>query len=129
MAHYETDFLTIEWDDSIEAVIMNWTDFAKGDDYREGLNEGLELVEQHTAVNWLADLREMGTVTNEDQQWTRDEWHPRAFDTSMENMAIIQPESVVAEMSVDELVQEIGEQITMNIFDNREDARAWIGEQ
>ncbi|WP_246989350.1 STAS/SEC14 domain-containing protein [Halorientalis marina] len=129
MAHYETDFLTIEWDDSIEAVIMNWTAFAEGDDYREGLNEGLELIKQHNAENWLADLRDMETVTSEDQQWTQDEWHPRAFETSMENMAIIQPKSVVAEMSVDDLVQEIGNQITMNIFDNVEEAKTWIDEQ
>lgn len=129
MTHYESDFLTIEWDDSIGAVIMNWTDFAEDDDYREGLNEGLKLVKQHSAENWLADLREIKTVSQADQEWTQDEWHPRAFETSLANMAIIQPESVVAEMSVGDLVQEIGEQITMQIFDNKEDAKAWLAEQ
>lgn len=129
MAHYESDFLTIEWDETIEAVLMNWTGYAESDDYREGLNEGLALVRQHSAENWLADLRELKTVSQEDQEWTQAEWHPRAFETSLANMAIVQPESVVAEMSVEDLVQELGEQITMQIFDNREDARAWLDEQ
>jgi len=129
MAHYETDFLTVEWDDSVEAVVMNWTDFAEGDDYRDGLDAGLELVKQRNAENWLADLREMKAVAREDQEWTEDDWHPRAFDTSLANMAIVQPESVVTEMSVEDLVQEIGEQITMQIFDNRQDARNWLDEQ
>ncbi|WP_324760047.1 STAS/SEC14 domain-containing protein [Haloarcula sp. GH36] len=129
MAQYESAFLTIEWDGSIEAVIMNWTDFAEGEEYREGLNKGLEVIEQHGAENWLADLREMGAVSQEDQEWTRNEWHPRAFETSLTNMAIIQPESVVAEMSVDDLVQEIGEETTIQIFDNREDAKTWLDEQ
>jgi hypothetical protein len=129
MAQYESAFLTIEWDGSIEAVIMNWTDFAEGEEYREGLNKGLEVIEQHGAENWLADLREMGAVSQEDQEWTRNEWHPRAFETSLTNMAIIQPESVVAEMSVDDLVQEIGEETTIQIFDNKEDAKSWLDEQ
>ncbi|MFC7074871.1 STAS/SEC14 domain-containing protein [Haloarcula halophila] len=129
MAQYESAFLTIEWDGSIEAVIMNWTDFAEGEEYREGLDKGLEVIEQHGAENWLADLREMGAVSQEDQEWTRNEWHPRAFETSLTNMAIIQPESVVAEMSVDDLVQEIGEETTIQIFDNREDAKSWLDEQ
>jgi hypothetical protein len=129
MAQYESAFLIIEWDGSIEAVIMNWTDFAEGEEYREGLNKGLEVIEQHGAENWLADLREMGAVSQEDQEWTRNEWHPRAFETSLTNMAIIQPESVVAEMSVDDLVQEIGEETTIQIFDNKEDAKSWLDEQ
>jgi hypothetical protein len=129
MAHYEAEFLTIEWDDSIEAVIMNWTGFAESDEYREGLNEGLELVKRHDTENWLADLREMKTVSQADQEWTQDDWHPRAFETPLSNMAIVQPESVVTEMSVEDLVQEIGEQITMKTFDNRADARAWLEEQ
>jgi hypothetical protein len=128
MVHYESDFLTIEWDESIEAVIMNWTDFAEGEDYREGLNEGLELVNRHNSENWLADLRDMKAVAEEDQEWTQEEWHPRAFESPLTKMAIVQPESVVAEMSVEDLVQEIGEEITMQVFDNRSEARAWLNE-
>jgi len=126
MSYYDSDFLTIEWDESIEAVVMNWTDFAEGEDYREGLNEGLELVKRHDSENWLADLRDMKAVSQEDQEWTQEEWHSRAFDSSLEKMAIVQPESVVTEMSVEDLVQEIGEQITMQIFDNKSDARDWL---
>lgn len=50
-AHYESDVLTVEWDDDLEAVVMNWRDFASGDAYREGLNAGLELVEETGATN------------------------------------------------------------------------------
>jgi hypothetical protein len=128
VTHYQTDFLTIEWDESTEAVVMNWTDFVEGDEYREGLNEGLELVKRHNSENWLADLRDMSAVSQEDQEWTRDEWHPRAFELPLTKMAIVQPESVVAEMSVEDLVQEIGEQITMQIFDDTSEAKAWLNE-
>lgn len=127
MAHYTAPHLTVEWDRSLEAVVMNWHDFAKGEDFREGLEKGLELVERKGARNWLADLREMGTVSKEDQRWTNEEWHPRAFRTSLSNMAIIQPENVVANMSVENMVTEIEDAgVVSHVFDNRPEAESWL---
>jgi hypothetical protein len=130
MSYYDSNFLTIEWNESLGAVEMNWHDFAQGDDYREGLNSGLELVEEKRAANWLADLRDMGTVADDDQTWTNEKWYPQAFDTTLSNMAIIQPESVVANMSVENIIQEVGdEEITTHIFDNRSEAESWLADQ
>ncbi|RKD88095.1 STAS/SEC14 domain-containing protein [Halopiger aswanensis] len=129
MAHYESDVLTVEWDSSLEAVVMNWHDFATGETYREGLNAGLDLAIEKGAANWLADLRDLGTLSEDDQQWTQEEWHPRAFESSLSNMAIVQPESVVANLSVEDLVQEVGSNTTSRIFDDRDDARGWLREQ
>lgn len=130
MSYYDESFLTVEWTESLDAVEMNWHDFAQGEEYREGLNEGLELVEEKRAQNWLADLRDMGTVADDDQTWTNEEWYPRAFDTTLSNMAIIQPESVVANMSVENIIQEVGDdKITTHIFDNRSEAESWLADQ
>lgn len=129
MAHYESDVLTIEWDAALGAVVMNWHDFATGETYREGLNAGLDLAIEKDAANWLADLRDLGTLSEDDQQWTQEEWHPRAFKSSLSNMAIVQPESVVANLSVEDLVQEVGSNTTSRIFDDRDDARQWLREQ
>ncbi len=130
MSYYESDALTIEWDPTTNAVVMDWHDFAKGDHYRDGLEKGLELVEQKQAENWLADLRDLGTVTQEDQQWTQEEWHPRAFETSLSNIAVLQPESVVANMSVENLVQEFGSNDNKSrIFSDRDKADSWLDAQ
>ncbi|WP_408959330.1 STAS/SEC14 domain-containing protein [Natrinema sp. 74] len=129
MAYYESPALTVTWDGELGAVTLNWHDFAHSDQYREGLNQGLELVREKNARNWLADLRDLGTVRQDDQQWTHEEWHPRAFETSLSNMAIIQPESVITNLSVDDLVQEVGSNVTSRMFDNRPDAEAWLREQ
>ncbi|OIB57133.1 STAS/SEC14 domain-containing protein [Natrialba sp. SSL1] len=129
MAYYERDHLTIEWDSDLETVLMNWQAFAKEDDYRDGLDAGLDLAIEHGAENWLADLRDLGTVTQDDRDWTHDDWHPRAFESSLQNMAIVQPASVVSNMSVEEMVTEVGENTTSRIFDNRDDAREWLRNQ
>ncbi|GAB7017845.1 hypothetical protein [Halostagnicola bangensis] len=130
MSYYESDALTIEWESTIDAVVMDWHNFAKGDQYREGLEKGLELVEEKRAENWLADLRDLGTVTQEDQEWTQEEWHPRAFETSLSTIAVIQPESVVANMSVENLVQEFGSNENKSrIFSDRAEAESWLKNQ
>ncbi|MFB6146368.1 MAG: STAS/SEC14 domain-containing protein [Halobacteriaceae archaeon] len=130
MPHYDEPHLTATWDRSLGAVVMDWHEFAQGAPYREGLEAGLELVTEQGATRWLADLREMGTVAEDDQAWTNEQWFPRAIQSDLEYMAIIQPESVVAEMSVDNIMQEVGDgALTTHYFDNRRDAEAWLDEQ
>ncbi|WP_299263947.1 STAS/SEC14 domain-containing protein [Halorientalis sp.] len=130
MSYHEADHLTVRYDESVDAVVMNWHNFARGEDFREGLDTGLELVEKRGAKNWLADLREMGTVADDDQEWSNTDWFPRAMGTSLLNMAIIKPESVVANMSVDNIMQEVeGGDLTTHYFDNRDEAEQWLKEQ
>lgn len=127
MAHYDESHLVIDYESQLDAVVMNWEDFAQGEPYREGLNAGLELVNQRNASNWLADLREMGTVTDEDQEWSNEEWFPRALESSLDHMAIVQPESVIANMAVENIMNEVGDgAITTHYFDNRDEAEAWL---
>jgi hypothetical protein len=108
---------------------MKWHDFAQGGDFREGLNAGLELVQNKGATNWLADLREMGTVSDEDQEWSNNNWFPRALESTLTRMAIVQPQSVVANMSVENIMQEVGDgNLTTHHFDDRTDAKEWLQE-
>jgi hypothetical protein len=130
MSHYDERHLTVRWDDSLDAVVMEWHEFAEGEPYREGLEAGLELVQEKRAANWLADLREMGTVAEDDQEWSNEEWFPRALDSSLSNMAIVQPESVVADMSVENIMQEVGDgALKTRYFDDRTQATSWVEEQ
>lgn len=127
MSHYETSYLTARYENSLDAVVMKWHNFAEGEAFRDGLDAGLDLVQEESAGNWLADLREMGTVTEDDKQWTNDDWFPRAMQTSLSNMAIVQPESVIASMGVDKIMQEVGDgELKTHYFDNRSEATRWL---
>jgi hypothetical protein len=130
MPHLEKDYVVIEYDGSLDAAKLRWRGFVDGEKFREALNEGLVLVEQESADNWFADLRELETVAEEDQQWSNEEWFPRAIDAGLKNMAIVQPESVVAEMSVDNIIQEVdGADLVTHYFDDPDDAREWLAGQ
>jgi hypothetical protein len=130
MAYYDEDHLTAQYDGDLNAVVMKWHDFAQGDAFRAGLDAGLELVQRENAENWLADLREMGTVSDEDQEWSNNNWFPRAIETSLSHMAIVQPESVIANMSVENIMQEVGDgELKTHYFDNRSEATNWLQDQ
>jgi hypothetical protein len=130
MAHYDEDYLTAQYDDTLDAVVMEWHDFAQGEAFRNGLNAGLELVEKENAENWLADLREMGTVAEDDQEWSNNDWFPRALETTLSYMAIVQPESVIANISVENIMQEGGGgDLKTHYFDDYAEATQWLRDQ
>jgi hypothetical protein len=130
MAHYDKDHLTATYDDATDTVVMEWYTFAEGEPFREGLDAGLDLVKQEGAENWLADLKDLGTVDQDDQEWSNQDWFPRAMETTLTNMAIVQPESVVANMSVENIMQEVGDgAITTHYFDDRAEAEDWLAAQ
>jgi hypothetical protein len=130
MAHYDEDHLTITYDPGLDGVEMDWHGFANGEAYREGLNEGLALANERGAENWLADLRDMESIPEDDQEWSNEEWFPRAIDSSLRNMAIVQPESVVANMSVDTIMEEVADgALTSHYFDDVDDAKSWLRER
>lgn len=130
MAYYDEDYLTAQYDGDLNAVVMKWHKFAQGEAFRNGLDAGLELVQKENAQNWLADLRDMGTVADADQEWSNNDWFPRALETSLSHMAIVQPESVVANMSVENIMQEVGDgQLKTHYFDSRSEATQWIRSQ
>jgi hypothetical protein len=127
MPYYDEDYLTAQYDEELDAVVMEWHDFAQGTAFREGLDAGLRLVQKEGAENWLADLREMGTVSNDDQEWSNTDWFPRAVETSLAQMAIVQPESVIANMSVENIMQEVGDgALRTHYFDTRSEAVQWL---
>lgn len=128
--YYDEDHLTVKYEKDLDAVVMDWHSFAQGDVFRDGLDTGLELIQKEQAENWIADLREMGTVGDDDQEWSNNNWFPRALETSLTHMAIIKPESFVANMSVENIMEEVGEgELITHYFDNRAKAEQWLKEQ
>lgn len=127
MVYYDEDHLTVQYNEDLDAVVMKWHDFAEEETFRDGLDAGLELVQKENAESWLADLRDMGTVADADQAWSNNNWFPRAIETSLSQMAIVQPESVIANMSVENIMQEVGDgELKTHYFDNRSEATQWL---
>lgn len=127
MIYYNEDFLEIKWDGNIDTVIMTWKAYVMGDLFRLGLNKGLELIELQKTGRWLADLRKMENLTIEDQEWSSNDWFPRAVKGGVRKMAIIIPENTMANMALKNIMNNVeGIDIETKYFSSFEEAYQWI---
>lgn len=124
---WETPFLTIHWDEEIQAVQMEWKQFAGGDDFRAALDKGLSLIAVKQAHRWLADLRNLGPVTAADQRWSNEDWFPRAIAGGIRAMALVAPHRAVAQLSVRTIMSKVDDkELETAYFDSVEAARNWL---
>ena len=127
MENFSAPYLNIYWLEDIEAVRMEWKKYAAGKDFRNGLDTGLELIRKKNSSRWLADLRKMQVVNQEDQQWSNDDWFPRAIKAGIRKMAIIVPMDIFGKMSVNRIMQNISDiGLSTQYFDSVEDAIEWL---
>lgn len=127
MVHVDTPYLTIRWNKELKCVVMRWKAFVSGEDFRAGLDSGLELVRHKHSTKWLADLRCLGIVSSEDQEWSNQDWLPRALAAGVKYMAVVMPYNVGSRWSVDKSMQDAEDTpLVVRYFDNIERARRWL---
>lgn len=127
MIYFDKSFLTIHWDEAAKTVIMEWKAFAQSEEFRQGLEKGLELLTKKMTGRWLADMRRMGVISIADQKWSNEDWFPRAVKGGIRFMALVMPTSVVTGMGVKNIMNQVGNiPIETRYFDNTDEALAWL---
>ena len=130
MIHHSEPWLTVHWDDSCDAVWLEWKSYVEGDPARQGLDRGLDLLRRKRTTRWLADVRLLGPVRQVDQKWINQDWFPRAITAGLRCMATVMPKSSVARLSVKQIMSKVNEvDILTASFDDLDQARAWLRAQ
>jgi len=130
MSHYESEFASVEYDRSCGAVVGRLREFTEGEPFREYMEAIIEALEVEGSDRVLADTSQFdAALTQDDQVWSVQDWSPRAEAAGLDHMALVMPESVVAEMSVDSIVDMADDTINRGLFDDVDEAREWLAEQ
>lgn len=130
MVYFEAPYITIHWNEENKYVRMEWTKWVQGENFRDALNKGLDLLKEKKSCKWLADLRELGVVTEEDQNWSNTDWFPRALQGGINCMALVVPKKTIAKMSVNNIMAKIeGTDLVTHYFDEVEEAVNWLKNQ
>lgn len=127
----ELTYLTLIWDEECRALISQWHGGFKGRNLKEGLSAGLEEFKKHRPnAQWIGDTSDIGVIGDEEKAWIDKEWFPKFLATGVKFMAVVQPKSVVAKMSVQEIVSAVpGTQLTVYNCTTLEEAQAWMKKQ
>lgn len=127
MIYNETSYLKIVFNEEIQSAEMHWKTFTTPQELKDGLNKGLELVEEKNISNWIADVSSLGVVGEEEQKWSNENWFPRALKEGIKRMAVIVSDDIFNQMSVEEIMQNVPQMnFTSKYFSNVEEAREWI---
>lgn len=129
MTCYESDVATVSWDGDLGGVRLHWNGFAAGEDLRRPMDECLELLADRGGDRMFADSREMGALRQDDQEWSLVDWTPRAERAGLRYLTIVYPESVVAKMGVDSVIDRADDEMERLITDDPDDAEEWIRTQ
>jgi hypothetical protein len=130
MSRFEQDYAIVEYDKRTDAVVGRLLKFAEGEPFHEYMEALIEATKDTGSNKMLADTSQFDSaVTQEDQAWSVKDWAPRAEDAGVGYMALVMPESVVAQMSVDSIVEMAEDSIERSLFDDVDEAKDWLNRQ
>ena len=124
-----TDAGTVGWDDELDAVLLRWHGFATSESFRAHMELCIELLEATGANKMYADARNQGAISDEDKLWSITEWATQADEAGLEALVIVYPESVIAKMSVDSVIEQVDDDIERLITDDVTEGRNWLADR
>ncbi len=124
---YQDAHLTVVWLERFHATLNTWTGFLQADEYRSRMDRCLELLKQVSANAIVANVQQFRPIVATDQDWSNDDWAPRAVAAGLQRMAVVLPSSVFAQISVTRVVQRLDE-TTIHLTQVAEvvDALRWL---
>jgi hypothetical protein len=98
-----------------------------GQEFRQVLTTGIELLKKHGAVKWLSDDRQNSALSPEDSEWAMGEWFPNAKSAGWKFWALVVPADILARMNLKQFVDSYYEQgLRIMVFTNPEEAMTWL---
>ena len=117
----------IYFDENINSVVMEWHGYATSRQFKDGTELMLNTLIKHGASKVLADIKDMTLIGMEDQQWINEVFLPRATKFGFKAIAIIKPHNYFNKIAVETISYKVDkENLTINFFDNIEEARGWL---
>jgi hypothetical protein len=121
-------YVTMQAMPSDRMITLSWSGYAPSAAYRSILNEALDNVQALGLLRWLADLRQMDAIMQQDEQWTTNDWFPRLAGTGLKRMAILTSSDYFNRMSVDRIMTAATEEMPLVVayFEDMDKAKAWL---
>jgi len=71
------------------AIFCEWKEFCRGDDYRNPLRYGAELIAKHQPKIWITDTTNGFESDEADTKWLLEEFMPKMIESSIEKIIFI----------------------------------------
>lgn len=127
---FDKEFLLITHEKENSLIHLRWKRYATTEEFREGLNAGLNFVNELKIKRWLANLKNMSVIKEADRNWTNEEWFPKLYKTSLKKMAIVHSQDVFNNLAVSKIMSEAKAErfFTVAYFRDAVEAHLWLME-
>lgn len=121
-------YATIRWDDSCQAVVVIWHRYAPSAEYRQVKNKVLELLVLQRGCQILTDDTNRGVIDLKDQEWTAQDWFPRAVAAGYVRIARVITSNLLTKLAVDRTRRHRSspDSFEEDQFATFEEAKAWL---
>jgi methionine synthase II (cobalamin-independent) len=106
---YKTKHCKVNYLEKQNAVFCQWKQFCKGDDYREPLEFGLNLLLKTGATTWITDTTNGFENAEEDTQWLLEEFLPKVLQTNYKKIVFIMEQDSPLKEEIDAQAVTLGE--------------------
>ena len=106
---YKTKFCKVNYLEKQNAVLCEWQQLCKGNDYREHLEFGLELLLKTGATTWITDTTNGFENESEDTQWLIGEFLPKVLQTNCKKIVFIMEQDSPLKEEIDAQAVALGE--------------------
>jgi len=127
MTIIQNEYATLIYHPDTKIVHHTFHQPISGDKFRQVLNTGIDLLQQHQASKWLSDDRNNLALPEDDTQWSKTDWFPRAVKAGWKYWALVVPEDFMGRVNMKEFVDSYLDQgLTIKVFTHPDDAIQWL---
>ena len=104
--------------------------FVTGQEFRDLLEAGSDLLRKNMARKWLSDDRGQWVLAKDDIDWSEAHWAPQTARAGWKYWAIVRAEKVLAKIAMEQLVTKYGKLgVKAQFFTDPADALVWLQKQ
>ncbi len=109
-------------------LLVTYKNRAANEEYRLNLDKQVELVRQHRFTKVVFDLRKMGVLSAENQQYTSQVYMPQITKAGLKHSALIVPEDIFGEASAKNVTSRVKNEVAVSLqyFRDLNQALAWL---
>ena len=126
----QSPYFTLYYHPHTRVVHHEIRHFVTGQDFRNLLTAGSDVLRKNMARKWLSDDRGQWVLAKDDIDWSETHWAPQTAKAGWRYWAIVRAEKILAKVAMEQLVEKYGKLgVKAQFFTDPREARAWLEKQ
>ncbi|OQY01016.1 MAG: hypothetical protein B6I20_08100 [Bacteroidetes bacterium 4572_117] len=119
------------YDNQAECIIVEFSGSPELEIFKQVADSIVDELEKNKTSKVLNNVSGLTMNTIENQEWTQNDWFPRAEKAGLKYYAFILADDVFGQVSAEQTNEKADEEgnIKIEYFDSKEKAVAWLAEQ